>query len=83
VLEERAPRYMGVSVQDKVTLTLENVDAAVTEHQVQIHPQKPELGMRVMRRSNKVRACVSRLRAKCSIYGVHVADRTYRLCRRF
>jgi glutamyl-tRNA synthetase len=55
VLEERAPRYMGVSVQDKVTLTLENVDPAVTEHQVQIHPQKPEMGMRVMRRCSKVR----------------------------
>lgn len=57
MLEERAPRYMGVSVQDMVELTLENVGEEVTAHQVQIHPQKPELGNRVMRRFNKVRAC--------------------------
>ena len=46
---------MGVSNQDKVVLTLDNVAAEVTEHQVQIHPQKAEMGMRVMKRFNQVR----------------------------
>lgn len=55
VLEETAPRYMGVTAQDRVVLTLENVPEGVTEHEVQVHPQKPEMGMRIMRRSNKVR----------------------------
>ena len=55
VLEERSARYMGVSVVDKVVLHLENVADEVTAHMVQIHPQKPEHGMRVMRRYNKVR----------------------------
>ena len=55
VLEERSPRYMGVSVQDKVELHLENVADEVTAHMVQVHPQKPEHGMRVMRRYNKVK----------------------------
>ena len=41
---------MGVSVQDKVELHLENVADEVTVHMVQVHPQKPERGMMVMRR---------------------------------
>lgn len=45
---------MGVTDQDKVVLTLDNVAAEVTEHQVQIHPQKAEMGMRVMKRFNQV-----------------------------
>jgi hypothetical protein len=67
VLEEKAARYMGVTAADRVVLTLDNVDAAVTEHQVQVHPQKPEMGMRVMLRSNKVRR-----RALCkSFFNMH------------
>eukprot|EP00600_Ochromonadales_sp_CCMP1393_P001035 CAMPEP_0174984316 /NCGR_PEP_ID=MMETSP0004_2-20121128/17655_1 /TAXON_ID=420556 /ORGANISM="Ochromonas sp., Strain CCMP1393" /LENGTH=790 /DNA_ID=CAMNT_0016236713 /DNA_START=56 /DNA_END=2428 /DNA_ORIENTATION=- len=54
VLEEFAPRYMGVTNEDKVELLLENVAAEVTAHSVQLHPQKPEMGTRVMRRSNVV-----------------------------
>lgn len=54
VLEETAARYMGVTAADKVVLSLDNVDAAVTENQVQVHPQKPEMGTRVMLRANKV-----------------------------
>ena len=45
---------MGVSVKDMVELHLQNVADEVTAHSVQIHPQKPELGMRVMRRYCKV-----------------------------
>jgi hypothetical protein len=68
VLEEKAARYMGVTAADRVVLTLDNVDAAVTEHQVQVHPQKPEMGMRVMLRSNKVRR-----RAICkSFFNMHL-----------
>lgn len=54
VLEDRCARYMGVTSTDKVLLHLENVADTVTEHLVQIHPQKPEFGERVMLRYNKV-----------------------------
>ncbi len=54
VLEERCPRYMGVSLADVVELTIENVADEVTLHTVQVHPQKPEHGTRVMRRAKKV-----------------------------
>ena len=54
MLEEKSPRYMGVTAADKVELELTNVADEVTAHLVQIHPQKPEIGNRVMRRYNKV-----------------------------
>lgn len=54
IMEESSARYMGVSDEDKVELTIENVEAKITAHSVQIHPQKPELGYRVMRRYNKI-----------------------------
>ena len=56
MLEERSARYMGVTTTlgDAVELTLSNVPAEITAHSVQIHPQRPELGKRVMRRFNKV-----------------------------
>ena len=54
VLEERCPRYMGVSSNHKVVMHLENVPDEITEHQVQIHPQKPEFGERVMLRNSKI-----------------------------
>ena len=54
VLEEKCPRYMGVSTQDVVEMTIENADDEITAHTVQIHPQKPELGNRVMRRYKRV-----------------------------
>ena len=38
----------------QVELVLTNVADEVTAHSVPIHPQKPELGSRVMRRYNKV-----------------------------
>lgn len=54
VLEESSPRYMGVSERGKVLLELSNVSEEVVEHSVQVHPQKPELGLRVMLRCSKV-----------------------------
>lgn len=55
VLEDRSARYMGVSLTGSVELTLLNVDSSnVTAHSVQVHPQKPEMGRRVMRRFHKV-----------------------------
>jgi len=53
-LEEKCARYMGVHQQDVVVLTLENVAEEISAHSVQIHPSKPEMGNRVMRRFNKV-----------------------------
>lgn len=54
VLEEKSPRYMGVTTEDKVKVELTNVAPGVTEHQVQIIPNKPEFGTRVMKRNNEV-----------------------------
>jgi len=66
VLEERSARYMGVTVSPSqltffepdphgaVELFLTNVDSLPSAHSVQIHPQRPELGLRVMRRHCKV-----------------------------
>ena len=49
-------RYMGVDVKDAVPFTI--LDGSAPEEveavSVQIHPQRPELGNRVMRRYNKV-----------------------------
>jgi len=55
VLEDISPRYMAVEGSDNndgltVVVYVTNVDATVTGHSVQIHPQKPELGYRVIRR---------------------------------
>lgn len=54
LLEDICPRYMAVNDVNKVRLILENVDPVVTGHTVQIHPQKPEIGYRVMRRFNEL-----------------------------
>jgi len=54
VLEDSSFRYMGVDVQNVVKIYLENVPAEITAHTVQCHPQKPELGNRVMRRYNEL-----------------------------
>ena len=49
-------RYMGVDVKDAVPFAI--LDGSAPEEveavSVQIHPQRPELGNRVMRRYNKV-----------------------------
>lgn len=54
VLEDFAPRYMAVTTEDKVEITLENVSDEVSVHTIQIHPQKPELGFRAQRRYKKI-----------------------------
>jgi len=54
ILEEKSPRYMGVDEKDLVLFTITNVPAEIVSTSVQIHPQKPENGNRVMRRFNKL-----------------------------
>lgn len=54
VLEESSARYMGVSADGMVPFKITNVPDEIVAVSVQIHPQKPELGNRVMRRSNSV-----------------------------
>lgn len=67
VLEERCARYMAVSTfpapvassllterGSAVRLTLVNVEDAVSAHSVQLHPQRPEMGLRVLRRYRHV-----------------------------
>lgn len=45
---------MGVSTTDMVEVHLTNVEEKITAHTVQIVPNKPEHGERVMRRLNRV-----------------------------
>ena len=54
VLEQKAPRYMGVSTPGHVPVTLENVPAEITAHSVPLIPLLPEKGSRVCRRFNVV-----------------------------
>ena len=53
-MEDASPRYMGVNDDLKVKLTISNVEEKITMHTVQIHPAKPEMGSRVIRRSNSI-----------------------------
>lgn len=54
ILEETCARYMGVSCDDMVEVFVENASPEITAHTVQLHPQKPEHGTRVMRRFNRI-----------------------------
>ena len=55
VLEESSARYMGVACQDMVTFTVTNLPSQdITSVSVQVHPQKPEFGHRVMRQYHQV-----------------------------
>lgn len=54
VLEEKCPRFMGVSSADAVEVVLDNVAAEEVQADVPVHPQKPELGTRPMTRSNRL-----------------------------
>ena len=54
VLEEKSPRLMAITDIHSVKLIITNVSNEITAHTVQVHPQKAELGYRVMRRSNEL-----------------------------
>lgn len=53
-LEEIAPRFMSVGADAAVPFHVTNVPETEMSAVVQIHPQKPEMGTRVMRRSNRL-----------------------------
>jgi glutamyl-tRNA synthetase len=46
-LEEKAYRYMGVSTDNAVLMTVSNVPDVEEVVSIQNHPQKPEMGFRV------------------------------------
>jgi glutamyl/glutaminyl-tRNA synthetase len=54
VLEESSARYMGVDSKDVVEFSVTNLPSIVEVVATQIHPQKPEMGTRALRRSNKL-----------------------------
>lgn len=54
ILEETSHRYMSVSASTSVKFTVTNVPAGESAATVQLHPSKPEMGTRVMRRSNEL-----------------------------
>jgi len=54
MLEASAPRYMANSAERKVLMTVTNVSPDIVVDSVQIHPQKPEMGMRALRKSNSI-----------------------------
>lgn len=54
ILESIAPRYMANSLERKVLMTVSNLPSEITVDSVQIHPQKPEMGMRALRKYNSV-----------------------------
>jgi glutamyl/glutaminyl-tRNA synthetase len=54
VLEATAPRYMANSAIRKVVMNITNVAPEITVDSVQVHPQKPEFGMRALRKYNSV-----------------------------
>lgn len=55
VLEESSARYMGVSAKDMVKFTVTNLPTTdISCVSVQVHPQKPEQGFRVMRQYHEI-----------------------------
>lgn len=54
VLEETAHRYMSVTKDTCVTLTVTNLPSEESIVSIPLHPQKPEMGTRVSRRYNKL-----------------------------
>jgi hypothetical protein len=54
LLEETAPRMMGVTKNSCVELTVTNIGSEIIAVDIPVHPQKPELGSRVVRRFHKV-----------------------------
>lgn len=54
ILEEISPRFMAVTKDTKVLLTVTNIPNEVEGVLINIHPLKPEMGQRVVRRYNKI-----------------------------
>jgi glutamyl/glutaminyl-tRNA synthetase len=54
ILEEISPRYMAVTTGSKVLLCVTNVSEVVDGVLINVHPSKPEMGQRVLRRSNQI-----------------------------
>ena len=54
ILEDISPRYMAVSTDSKVMLSVTNIADRVECVSIQLHPQKPEMGTRVLRKYNKL-----------------------------
>lgn len=54
ILEDISPRFMGVTADSKVVLTVTNVPDKIECVSIQLHPQKPEMGNRIIRRYNKL-----------------------------
>jgi glutamyl/glutaminyl-tRNA synthetase len=54
ILEEISPRYMAVTNETKVLLTVTNVPTDVEGVLINLHPSKPEMGQRVLRRSHQI-----------------------------
>jgi glutamyl/glutaminyl-tRNA synthetase len=54
VLEEISPRYMAVTSDRKVLFTVTNVPKEVEGVLINVHPSKPEMGQRVLRRYHEI-----------------------------
>lgn len=54
VLEEISPRYMAVTTDRKVLFTVTNVPKEVEGVLINVHPSKPEMGQRVLRRYHEI-----------------------------
>lgn len=55
VIDPIAPRYTGVTLENRAVLELDNVDGAASELvSVDLHPKNPSVGKKVITRSNRV-----------------------------
>jgi len=54
ILEDISPRYMAVSKDTKVLLTVTNIPNEVQGVLINVHPSKPEMGQRIVRRYNQI-----------------------------
>lgn len=54
ILEDISPRYMAVTNNTKVLFTVTNIPNEVEGVLINVHPSKPELGQRIVRKYNKI-----------------------------
>lgn len=55
VIDPIAPRYTGITAENRAVLELSNVDGAASEIvSVDLHPKNPQVGKKVITRSNRV-----------------------------